>query len=629
MNINGFSTVRTTDNARAASAASQIGRTQAALSRAQQELSTGKRLIRPSDDPGDAVVAQQLQKTLEARQTYATNLRHGQRLLGDVDEALGGAGDLLREAYTLAQANLGDAVSRDEQKGAALALRGIESRLLDLANTRSGGVSLFGGDADVDPYRADTAGVRFVGNPTALTNRVSGRAETDILLAGGDVFGGLSERVGKGDLSPVLTNATRLSDLGGARGSGVTGGVIRLNNAGATADVDLRDADTVGDVLDRINASGIGVTAAISASGEGITLAGASLTVAEAGGTTATDLGILQPVAAAAVGGVDVRPRISDFTPLSSLNGGAGIDTTGGLTVSNGGQSNTFDLSGVATVGELLDRLNAGPVPLRAGVSDDGDSLVLHNPVQGGELRVREGAGTTAADLGWLTFTAADGLNQLNGGRGVTLNKSGPDLTLIDAADVSFDVDLDAAGTVQDAADAINAAATAAGASVAASFDPNAPGLVLSNVTRVTSVNDSTAAVDLGLDGTIPPGGTLIGRNVNPVTSEGVFGHLRSLIAALDAGDDARVTASAESLSTDEASILSRRGEAGSRLQEFDARLDRLDDQDVATRATLSELEDVDYTRAVTRFQSLQTSLQASLQTTGQLFDLTLFNFLR
>ena len=163
MNINGFSTVRVTDNARATLATSQIQRTQAALARAQRELSTGRRLLSPSDDPGDAVVAQQLQKTLEQREIYADTLRSGQRLLGDVDEALGQSTDLIREARTTALANLGSGTSPEEQKGAAVALRQIEKRLVDLANTRSGGVPLFGGDRDRDPYVGGPGGVTFVG----------------------------------------------------------------------------------------------------------------------------------------------------------------------------------------------------------------------------------------------------------------------------------------------------------------------------------------------------------------------------------------------------------------------------------------------------------------------------------
>ena len=40
-------------------------------------------------------------------------------------------------------------------------------------------------------------------------------------------------------------------------------------------------------------------------------------------------------------------------------------------------------------------------------------------------------------------------------------------------------------------------------------------------------------------------------------------------------------------------------------------------------------LEDTDFNAAITRFQTLQTALQANLQTTSRLLDLTLLDFLR
>ena len=53
------------------------------------------------------------------------------------------------------------------------------------------------------------------------------------------------------------------------------------------------------------------------------------------------------------------------------------------------------------------------------------------------------------------------------------------------------------------------------------------------------------------------------------------------------------------------------------------------DDQNVATKAMLSNLEDTDFNEAITRFQTLQTALQANLQTTGRLLNLNLLDFLQ
>src|SRR5438552_6285989 len=85
-------------------ASQSISRTQKQLLDVQNELSTGKRLNLPSDDPGSAAIAQQLRKTLEQRDAYAANIKQAGDHLGEVDSTLGDLGDLLKQAQTIASA---------------------------------------------------------------------------------------------------------------------------------------------------------------------------------------------------------------------------------------------------------------------------------------------------------------------------------------------------------------------------------------------------------------------------------------------------------------------------------------------------------------------------------------------
>ena len=620
MNINGFTTVRVGEQHRTAEAARAIGRTQAALAEAQREVSTGKRVERLSDAAADGAAAMQLRRAMEAMAAHRDGLQHADATLATADDATQRAVDLLRQARQVGLSSLGTEATDEERHGAAEELDAIRSQLLSIANTDADGVAVFGGANGADrPFVVDGGGVRYVGGEGTTRAAVGPRGATiDMLVDAHKVFGSVSRRVGgAADLNPAVTAETRLNDLGGARGEGVSRGSIRLVNAGAEATIDLTDADAVGDVVDRINASGVGVTASIV--GGGITLTGASVTVEEAGGTTAADLGL--------PGGDDLDARITVHTPLTDLNGGAGLGG-GGFTITNGAASDTIGLAGLTTVGDLLARLEDSPANVDASIADDGRSLLLRNPVQGTELRVAEGANTTAADLGWLTFTGGDPLSDLNGGRGVRLDPDGPDLRLIDGGGVAFDVDLDSAATIDDAVTAINDAALAAGATTTAAFDPILPGLRLTGVSNVTALGRSQAAGDLGLDAPIVAG-DLAGRDVNPVTSEGVFGHLAALSEALRGDDAAAATRAMEGIEWDERQATLARGEVGTRLREVQDRTERLADEEVATRGLLGRIEDADFATSVLEFQTLQNSLRAQLQTTGQALNLSLFDYLR
>ena len=54
----------------------------------------------------------------------------------------------------------------------------------------------------------------------------------------------------------------------------------------------------------------------------------------------------------------------------------------------------------------------------------------------------------------------------------------------------------------------------------------------------------------------------------------------------------------------------------------------QLADENLATKSLLSNLQDTDFTTAVTRFQTLQTSLQANYQLAAKLQHMSLLDFL-
>ena len=142
-----------------------------------------------------------------------------------------------------------------------------------------------------------------------------------------------------------------------------------------------------------------------------------------------------------------------------------------------------------------------------------------------------------------------------------------------------------------------------------------------------SAANFSEAAKDLGL---LKPavGNTVTGDDVNPVKATGVFSNLSRLLRSLHESDPLAMTEAAEGLKADLSAIVRVRGETGARVQELESRQNRLEDENLATKSLLSNLEEVDMTEAIARFQTLQTALQASMQTTARVMNLSLLDFL-
>jgi flagellar hook-associated protein 3 FlgL len=302
------------------------------------------------------------------------------------------------------------------------------------------------------------------------------------------------------------------------------------------------------------------------------------------------------------------------------------------MTITNGADSATISLTSAMTVEDLLNAINGSGTAARAEINATGTGINLLNPTQGTLLGVAEAGGSTASQLGLRSFGSASPLTELNAGRGVR-TVDGADFRVADSSGAAFDVDVTGLTTVQDVIDAINTAATAAGAGVTASFATTGNGIVLTDTAggagtlALTPQNFSDAPADLGITAAAA-GNVITGTDVNPVKAVGIFANLSKLRASLTGNDQRGITEAAEGLAADTLRVTRVRGETGARVQELEDRQDRLADQNVTTKALLSTLEETDYTEAITRFQTLQTALQAGMQTTARVLNLSLMDFI-
>lgn len=156
---------------------------QAKLLRAQDELSTGRKLLRPSDDPAGAAQAERL-RAQQSRMLLAQRMNDFARsMVGQAESTLATAGELmqsLRERFV--QAGNG-ALGAADRASIALQMQAQRDELLRLANRSDGaGGYLFGGlgssTAPFSPATADylaPSGEQQVGLDAAVPTSLDGR----------------------------------------------------------------------------------------------------------------------------------------------------------------------------------------------------------------------------------------------------------------------------------------------------------------------------------------------------------------------------------------------------------------------------------------------------------------------
>lgn len=612
--------------------------------RSQIRISTGRSFLAPSENPIAASRVVDLTQTLALQSRLMSNLQHGDNFMSASDSAITELSSLLIDASVIASQNVGGLVSADEREAEADLVAAIRHQLQTIGNQTLNGKYIFAGRATTSPPFVDAlGGVAYVGDTGERFTRVSAIRLEAVNIPGNILFNALSKPITTDvDLTPNLAETVRLEDLRGAAGEGIRKGMLTFNDTsgGGPFFVDLSDADTIGDVATLINEAaviaGSDVTASVTDTGLEITST-PQITISDTGnGAIAADLGIriITPTSGT-ITGEDLLPRVTRLTPIDDLGMGTGIDIANGLIISNGSKTVSVDFSTAETVQDLINTLNNAGVFVLAKINDAGTGIDVFNRVSGVELRIGENNGTTAADLGIRTFDAATKLDELNFGLGVVKMDGQDDFQIIAKDGNTVDVNIDSAQTVGDVIDLINTAATTAGVNITASFTTTGNGIRIQDATGgggnliVGLLNLSQAAMDLGIKTTVLNGGSeLIGEDVNPKRTDGIIDALVDLEKALRDDNTQGITFAGERIDTLRNEVIRVHGVVGARAQAMNFQRLQMEDASITTEIFLSEVRDLDYAEAITRLQASTIQLQASLQTSSLLLNLTLMDFL-
>jgi flagellar hook-associated protein 3 FlgL len=152
-----------------------LQRRQMALGEAQEQLTSGKRVLRPSDDPTAAARAERALAQMNRSEANQRALDASRSTMQQTEVALGDAGDLMQQVRELMVAGGNASYSDAERQIVAVSLRGLRTQLLAVANRSDGaGGFLFGGQGSTsEPFVDAPGGVAFAGTTGSL------RAATD------------------------------------------------------------------------------------------------------------------------------------------------------------------------------------------------------------------------------------------------------------------------------------------------------------------------------------------------------------------------------------------------------------------------------------------------------------------
>lgn len=253
--------------------------------RLQEQLSSGKLVTRPSDNPAAAVTSMQLRTQQRLDTQYLSNIDNAAGRLGTADDALVDISGLLTQAKGIIVQAQDSGLPSASRDALSAQLKVIQQGVSDLYNTQWLGRPIFGGTAPGSV--AIDADANYVGNDQPVTTRiareVSVRIDVSGVAAGADVLPGLL-----GDMAADIADGaidadgyqsqidvlqqkllTVLGDVG-ARGSQVASTKTRVDNE----QLDLRTRISTNEDVDlpkailELQASAVAYQASLGAAGK-------------------------------------------------------------------------------------------------------------------------------------------------------------------------------------------------------------------------------------------------------------------------------------------------------------------------------------------------------------------------
>ncbi|BAN35515.1 hypothetical protein SCD_n01694 [Sulfuricella denitrificans skB26] len=599
----------------------------------QQQVSSGRRILTPSDDPVAAARVLEVSQSQSLNKQFDVNTGTATSKLGLEDSILNSIGNLIQNAQTTAVYAGNASLTSSDRAALATELRSNYQELLGLANSTDGnGQYMFSGyKGDTRPFGETAPGVMaYSGDEGQRLIQISPSRQIPVSDSGSSVFQQIKNGNGTFVSRAATTNAgAGIVDPGTVSDPAKWNAGSKDYSIRFAANTDVKPSSNFGTGA---VAATINNAAAWSASGSGLKIAVAAGAAVNTFDYTITDLAV-PPHSFTFNYDTTLAPPVTvnlDGT-LGTINAGISLDLTG---VPLPGDGFRVAANGVVVNSPASPKTNGGTVAVTAGIVDQ----AAWNA--GGKNLLVSFAGAGAP----FTFTVTDTVSGANTtgsytpGTPLTQSFEGADIVFngTPVAGDSFVVAPSAtAGWTYDIIN--NKTNNSLLTSGASGWSSNWRTYTSGQTIPLTS-QGTEPAFDFGVSTKIegnPAGGDQF--TVKASQNEDLFTTLHNLITALEAGVGTPAAAASyqnnlnlamTSLSNAQTSVLTVRAAVGSRMKEVDSVKSTGEDLQLQYQQTISGLQDLDYAKSITDLTRQKASLEAAQQSFVKIQGLSLFNYM-
>lgn len=184
------------------------------MSKLQEQLSTGRKLNRPSDDPVGISRSLKFNRDLAENVQFSRNIEDAISFLDTTDSALNDIGNIIHRAKELAISGASDTLPQESRDALAKEVDELLGQAIQIANSSKGGTYIFAGHQVLtepfklvaDPLDPTKQVVQYSGDAGKLKYEIAPNITDNVNYTGEEVFGTFSN-------PPAATDTNFFNDL--------------------------------------------------------------------------------------------------------------------------------------------------------------------------------------------------------------------------------------------------------------------------------------------------------------------------------------------------------------------------------------------------------------------------------
>ena len=218
------------------------------MSKLQDQINSGSKITRPSDDPVVAVKGMGYRRDLAKVEQYTRNMITANNWLDSSDESLNQVGEQMKRVRELVVQAANDTNTPEERQKIKMEIDQIRQQIQDVGNTNIGGSYLFSGTNTNQPLFTPAAGGGKEINPAlnapneAVNIEVYDGIQIQVNTPGKDLFKNIDDMMGK--ISDLLGDSSKTGQeigdvLGGVSSSSTSDDITTMHNKILEAQADI------------------------------------------------------------------------------------------------------------------------------------------------------------------------------------------------------------------------------------------------------------------------------------------------------------------------------------------------------------------------------------------------------